>query len=84
MSKVNPIGTPIAKLVTVNPVPSDIDVSQSIPLVNISEVAESIGILPTEYDMYGSTKAKVPTLIHLFIHRTAVTLLSYRRFHPLF
>ena len=42
-----------------NPVPSDIEVSQSIRPTRISEIAEAIGILPDEYDMYGSTKAKV-------------------------
>lgn len=47
------------KVVCQNPVPSDIEVSQSIKPIRISEIAESIGILPEEYDMYGSTKAKV-------------------------
>jgi hypothetical protein len=41
------------------PVPSDIDVSQSIEPFHISEIAEAIGILPSELDPYGSHKAKV-------------------------
>ena len=47
------------RLVPANPVPSDIEVSQSTPVVNIAKIAESIGILPSEFDLMGSTKAKV-------------------------
>ena len=46
-------------LKVLNPVPSDIDVSQSIQTVPINKIAESYGILPDEYDLYGKTKAKV-------------------------
>lgn len=49
----------MSKLIVKKPVPSDIEVSQSIPLEHISKVAESVGILPNEYDLYGSTKAKI-------------------------
>lgn len=42
-----------------NPVPSDIAVSQSIPLAPIASIAEAVGCLPGEYDLYGSCKAKV-------------------------
>jgi len=42
-----------------DPVPSDIDVSQSIPLAPIGSIAEAVGCLPTEYDLYGSCKAKI-------------------------
>jgi len=40
-------------------VPSDIEVSQSIPLAPISQIAEAVGVLPGEYDLYGSSKAKI-------------------------
>ena len=42
-----------------DPVPSDIEVSQSIPLAPIGQIAEAVGCLPTEYDLYGSCKAKI-------------------------
>ena len=41
------------------PVPSDIEVSQSITIAPIGLIAESIGVLPGEYDLYGSCKAKI-------------------------
>jgi formyltetrahydrofolate synthetase len=41
------------------PVPSDIEISQHILPKNITEIAESCGLLPNEYDLYGTTKAKV-------------------------
>jgi formate--tetrahydrofolate ligase len=42
-----------------NPVPSDIEVSQSITPVNIGVIAEAIGILPSEYLLYGNSKCKI-------------------------
>eukprot|EP01041_Mallomonas_annulata_P003438 gene3438-6825_t len=48
--------TPITFL---NPVPSDIEVSQSITPAPIGMVAEAAGVLPGEYDLYGSCKAKI-------------------------
>jgi formyltetrahydrofolate synthetase len=42
-----------------NPVPSDIDVSQSITPEQIGVVAENVGLLPSEYLLYGNVKAKV-------------------------
>jgi len=41
------------------PVPSDIEVSQSITPKHIGEIAESVGLLPSEYDLHGSNMAKV-------------------------
>lgn len=46
-------------LVFKDPVPSDIDVSQSITPQPIGEVAEAVGILPSEYFLYGSNKCKI-------------------------
>lgn len=40
-------------------VPSDIEVSQSITPAPIGEIAESVGVLPGEYDLYGSNKCKI-------------------------
>jgi hypothetical protein len=40
------------------PVPSDIDIAQAIAPQHISAVAEKLGILPEELDLYGTTKAK--------------------------
>ena len=42
-----------------NPVPSDIEVSQSIVTLPIGQVAEKIGVLPGEYDLYGKNKCKI-------------------------
>lgn len=42
-----------------DPVPSDIEVSQSIPIAPIGQIAEAVGCLPSEYDLYGSCKAKI-------------------------
>lgn len=46
-------------LVFKNPVPSDIEVSQSITPRPIGEVVESVGILPSEYLLYGANKCKI-------------------------
>ncbi len=46
-------------LVFKDPVPSDIEVSQSITPQPIGEVAEAVGILPSEYFLYGSNKCKI-------------------------
>lgn len=42
-----------------NPVPSDIDISQSLKPLPINIIADSAGVLPEEYDLYGKTKAKI-------------------------
>ena len=47
------------KVSPVWPVPSDIEVAQSVPLQDISDVAHAAGILQEELECYGSTKAKV-------------------------
>jgi formyltetrahydrofolate synthetase len=44
-----------------DPVPSDIEVSQSIEPVHITEIAAAAGILPEELEPYGRYKAKVRT-----------------------
>lgn len=49
----------MSSLVPRVPVPSDIEVSQSITPENIAKVAEAAGCLPGEYELYGSAKAKV-------------------------
>ncbi|NOZ49172.1 MAG: formate--tetrahydrofolate ligase [Chloroflexi bacterium] len=41
------------------PVPSDIDIAQSIEPLPITQIAEEIGILPEELELYGNKKAKV-------------------------
>lgn len=41
------------------PVPSDIEIAQSVEPVHISKIADAVGLLPTEYDLYGIHKAKV-------------------------
>jgi len=42
-----------------DPVPSDIEVSQSITPAPINLIAEASGLLPGEYHLYGSVKCKV-------------------------
>jgi formate--tetrahydrofolate ligase len=46
-------------LVFQTPVPSDIDVSQSITPAPIGSVMEAVGILPSEYETFGPNKCKV-------------------------
>ncbi|NTV35809.1 MAG: formate--tetrahydrofolate ligase [Anaerolineaceae bacterium] len=48
-----------SKLNRVKPVPSDIDIAQAGTLKPISEIAEEMGILPDELELYGPYKAKV-------------------------
>ena len=48
-----------ARVVYLTPVPSDIAVSQALAPLNIARVAAAAGILESEVDLYGRTKAKV-------------------------
>ncbi|KPA83327.1 putative C-1-tetrahydrofolate synthase cytoplasmic [Leptomonas pyrrhocoris] len=41
------------------PVPSDIEIAQSVEALPITSIAESAGILPSELSPYGTTRAKV-------------------------
>ena len=41
------------------PVPSDIDIAQAAVLRPIKDVADSVGLLPAELELYGNFKAKV-------------------------
>lgn len=41
------------------PVPSDIEIAQAAEPLPISQIAEEVGLLPEELDMYGQNKAKV-------------------------
>jgi formyltetrahydrofolate synthetase len=41
------------------PVPSDIEIAQEATLKPITQVAEELGLLPSEIEQYGDTKAKV-------------------------
>lgn len=41
------------------PVPSDIEISQSIAPAPIASIAEEFGLLPSEVTLYGNTKAKI-------------------------
>ena len=42
-----------------NPVPADIDIAQEATLKPIAQVAEELGLLPDEIELYGEYKAKV-------------------------
>lgn len=42
-----------------DPVPSDIDIAQSVSVVPISKIAEQLGIPAEDLEPYGTTKAKV-------------------------
>jgi formate--tetrahydrofolate ligase len=44
---------------TVSPVPSDISIAQSVQPAHIGAIAEGLGLAPEEYDLYGTTQAKV-------------------------
>ncbi len=47
------------RLKRVSPVPSDIDIAQASAIKPITQVAEELGILPEELELYGSYKAKI-------------------------
>ena len=47
------------KLIRRTPVPSDIEIAQEAELRPISKIAEELGILPDELELYGPYKAKV-------------------------
>lgn len=55
----------MVKLECKSPVPSDIDIAQAATPVHISDVAKAAGLTPDEYDLYGSTKAKVSIPMHV-------------------
>ena len=42
-----------------NPVPTDIEIAQEATLKPITLIAEELGLLPSEIELYGDTKAKV-------------------------
>ncbi len=46
-------------LIRRNPVPSDIEIAQEAVLKPITQIAEELGLLPDEIELYGNTKAKV-------------------------
>ncbi len=41
------------------PVPSDIDIAQSVEPVHIAKIADKLGLQQEEYELYGIHKAKV-------------------------
>lgn len=47
------------KITPLKNVPSDIEIAQSVDPINISKIADSVGILPEELILYGNDKAKV-------------------------
>lgn len=47
------------KLQVVTPVPSDIDIANSVEPLHISEIAKDLSLSPLHYDLYGKYKAKV-------------------------
>ncbi|KAK9831504.1 hypothetical protein WJX81_003430 [Elliptochloris bilobata] len=49
----------MGKLDFKDPVPSDIEIAQSVPTVPISKIAEQLGIPAEHLEPYGTTKAKV-------------------------
>ncbi|TPX55787.1 hypothetical protein PhCBS80983_g05028 [Powellomyces hirtus] len=51
--------TEYLKLNLQTPVPSDIDIAMSQTLKPVKIVAEELGLLPAEYELYGPSKAKV-------------------------
>lgn len=54
MSKFTPLKLRLRK-----PVPSDIEIAQEADIKPITQVAEEVGLLPEELELYGNFKAKV-------------------------
>lgn len=46
----------------ISPVPSDIDIAQSIPPLPIKDIAAGVGLTDDDYDMHGKYKGKVCAL----------------------
>ncbi len=65
----------MGKLQCESPVPSDISIAQAAKPVHISEVAQAAGLSPDEYDLYGTTKAKVGIYVLLVCHLVIGTLI---------
>lgn len=49
----------VRKLEVVSPVPTDIDIANSVQPFHISEIANELNLNPKHYDLYGKYKAKV-------------------------
>lgn len=49
----------IRQLEVVSPVPADIDIANCVEPLHIANIAESLGLRPEHYDLYGKYKAKV-------------------------
>jgi formyltetrahydrofolate synthetase len=49
----------VTEIDLLNPVPSDIEIAQAAKMKPIRQVAEELGLLPEELELYGETKAKV-------------------------
>lgn len=60
-----PKTTVTRKLQVVTPVPSDIDIANSVEPQHISEIAKSLNLSPLHYDLYGKYKAKVLPLLSI-------------------
>lgn len=58
-----------------SPVPSDIEIAQSVVPQHISIIAEALGLEASEIDLYGTTKAKVCRLFMSYTQRSDVQLL---------
>ncbi|CAA6664705.1 unnamed protein product [Spirodela intermedia] len=50
------------KLQVLSPVPADIDIANAVEPLHISEIAASLDLSPSHYDLYGKYKAKVLSL----------------------
>lgn len=53
----------MGKLDFKDPVPSDIDIAQSVAPAPISEIAQKLQISAEDFEPHGTTKAKVSTII---------------------
>lgn len=51
------------------PVPSDIEIAQTVPPVHIAEIARKLGIAEEDYDLYGTHKAKVHVFFRLVFNK---------------
>ena len=47
------------KLALKDPVPADIEIAQEAVLKPITQIAEELGLLPEEVELYGAYKAKI-------------------------
>lgn len=82
-----PLDTPsswlqkMSRLKCKSPVPSDIDIAQACDLKHIDQVAKDLELTPSDYDLHGTSKAKVRTHSHVVQRCMHASAKNVKPFH---